>query len=45
MTGKSNGDEYEARNIRVQNALYRAALGYKVKLKKPVRYVQNVAAI
>lgn len=37
MTGKSNGDEYEARNIRVQNALYRAALGYKVKLKKPVK--------
>ncbi|MBQ9299671.1 MAG: hypothetical protein IJ214_04095 [Clostridia bacterium] len=29
--------EYEKKNQKVQNALYKAAIGYKVRLKKPVK--------
>lgn len=29
--------DYEKKNMRVQNALYRAAIGYKVKMRKPVK--------
>ena len=37
MAAERNGTDYEKRNQRVENALYRAAIGYKVKLKKPVK--------
>ena len=29
--------KYGTKNLRVESALYRAAVGYKVKLKKPVK--------
>ena len=29
--------EYEKKNLRVENALYKAAVGYKVKVVKPVK--------
>ena len=37
MAAERNGTDYEKKNLRVENALYRAAIGYKVKLKKPVK--------
>ena len=37
MAAERNGTDYEKKNQRVENALYRAAIGYKVKLKKPVK--------
>ena len=44
MTGKSNEGDYEAQNIRVENALCRAAVGYKVKLKKPAKVKEETNA-
>ena len=37
MAAGTEEAEYEKKNQRVQNALYKAAIGYKVKLKKPVK--------
>ena len=37
MAAGAEEAEYAKKNERVQNALYRAAIGYKVKLKKPVK--------
>ena len=37
MAARADETEYEKKNEKVQNALYKAAIGYKVKLKKPVK--------